>query len=110
MLGNCNNVFNAVILWFLGLFRYGNRIVPEEKYVFTQEAQSVVEDLQKLDVFVKTPKDALRVIEKIYGRETEWWNEPSRKKTINEFKKLYCKKDLLGIKWHAVLLKEAFTR
>ena len=32
------------------------------------------------------------------------------KKTINEFKKLYCKKDLLGIKWHAVLLKEAFTR
>lgn len=85
-------------------------IVPEEKYVFTQEAQSVVEDLQKLDVFVKTPKDAIRVIEKIYGRETEWWNEPSRKKTINEFKKLYCKKDLLGIKWHAVLLKEAFTR
>ena len=61
-------------------FRYGNRIVPEEKYVFTQEAQSVVEDLQKLDVFVKTPKDAIRVIEKIYGRETEWWNEPSRKK------------------------------
>ena len=85
-------------------------IVPEEKYVFTQEAQSVVEDLQKLDVFVKTPKDAIRVIEKIYGKETEWWNEPSRKKTINEFKKLYCKKDLLGIKWHAVLLKEAFTR
>ena len=79
MLGNCNNVFNAVILWFLGLFRYGNRIVPEEKYVFTQEAQSVVEDLQKLDVCVKTPRDAIRVIE-IYGRETEWWNEPSRKK------------------------------